>query len=71
MSKIQLKIKKGVMGDTSAMTVVKRIELLFEGKPLTVIMNSGEIWFKAIDVATALEYLNTKNAIIRHVPDED
>lgn len=40
------------------------------GKVRTVIIN-GEVWFVGKDVAVALGYSNSQDALARHVDDED
>ena len=41
------------------------------GVHINCIIDSGEPWFKAVDVAKALRYTDTDKAIRRHVADDD
>ena len=41
------------------------------GVQITCILDDGEPWFKAIDIATALKYTDTDKTIRRHVADDD
>jgi prophage antirepressor-like protein len=41
------------------------------GIQISCIIDGGEPWFKAFDVASALKYRNTNDAIKRHVADDD
>ena len=41
------------------------------GIQINCIVDDGEPWFKAIDVATALKYTDTDQAIRKHVADDD
>ena len=41
------------------------------GIQLNCIVDDGEPWFRAIDVATALKYTRTDQAIRMHVADDD
>jgi len=41
------------------------------GASVNCIIENGEPWFKAIDVATALKYKNTDDAVRRHVSEDD
>ena len=41
------------------------------GIQILCILYDGEPWFKAIDIATALKYRNTDDAVRRHVADDD
>ena len=41
------------------------------GVQINCIIDDGEPWFKAIDIATALKYRNTDDAVRRHVADDD
>lgn len=43
----------------------------FEETPLNVIKNDDEIWFRGKTVATILGYKNTKDALSRHVDEDD
>ena len=36
-----------------------------------IIDNDNKLWFRAVDVATVLNYQNTRKAIIDHVDDDD
>ena len=41
------------------------------GASVNCIIENGEAWFKAIDVATALKYTDTDDAVRRHVSQDD
>ena len=41
------------------------------GIQISCIIDDGEPWFRAIDIATALKYTDTDKAIRRHVADDD
>ena len=41
------------------------------GIQISCIVDDGEPWFRAVDVATALSYSDTDKAIRRHVADDD
>lgn len=43
----------------------------FDGSRVRVILRDGEPWFVAVDVATALGYEKSRNAIAQHVDNED
>ena len=43
----------------------------YEENEITVIKCRDDIWFKGRDVARSLGYEETRNAILRHVEDED
>lgn len=43
----------------------------FEQKSVRVVMREGEPWFVGKDVAEALGYANTKDAIVSHVDEDD
>ena len=44
---------------------------LFEENEISVIKHIDELWFRAKDIAKALEYEKTCNAVLKHVEDED
>ena len=52
------------------MSIVKKI-FDYEETQLSVIKQEDNIWFRAKTVAEILGYKNTKDALIRHVDDED
>lgn len=43
----------------------------FNNHEVRAIDNNGEIWFVAVDIANALSYKNTRDAIRQHVDEED
>ena len=43
----------------------------YEENEITVIKCRDEIWFKGKDIAKALGYRKTRNAILKHVDDDD
>ena len=43
----------------------------YEGKEISVIKCRNEIWFRGKDIAKALGYEKTRNAILKHVDDDD
>ena len=47
------------------------ISSTFNCKVQFVMNNDNSIWFKAIDVATVLGYINTRDAVLKHVDDND
>ncbi|MFM7983849.1 MAG: Bro-N domain-containing protein, partial [Candidatus Fonsibacter sp.] len=47
------------------------VEFKFNNNAIACVIVDGNPWFKAKEVATILGYVNTKQAIIDHVDDED
>ena len=46
--------------------------LKFDGKDVKVITDkNGEIWFKGVNIASVLEYKNTRKSLIDHVDEDD
>jgi len=43
----------------------------YEGNRIRTVMKDGEPWFVGTDIATALRYSNTKDALATHVTNED
>lgn len=43
----------------------------FDSQPVRVTVNEGEPWFNAGDVCAALGYSNARDAVARHVDEED
>lgn len=43
----------------------------FNGSDVRVIMRSGNPWFVATDVCTALDYVNTSKAVADHLDDDE
>ena len=43
----------------------------YEENEITVIKCNDEIWFRGKDIAKALGYEKTHNAILKHVDDDD
>ena len=43
----------------------------YEEFPVNVIRNGEEVWFKGGDIARILNYKKTRNAISKHVDDDD
>ena len=43
----------------------------YEGSDVLTVEIDGEVWFVGKDVATVLGYVNTNDALIRHVDEED
>ena len=53
-----------------SMSIVEKV-FHYEENEISVIKSKGEIWFKAIAVATILKYKNTMKSISDHVDPED
>ena len=51
--------------------IVKHACEVLAGASVSCIIENGEPWFKAIDVASAPKYKNTDDAVRRHVADDD
>ena len=47
------------------------LDFQFEGHDVRAIAIDGEPWFVGKDVATALGYKNSRNAVPKHVDEED
>ena len=52
-------------------SIVKYSCQVLAGVEVNCIMDNDVPWFKAIDVATALKYVRTDDAIRKHVADDD
>ena len=52
------------------MSIIEKV-FHYEEKEITVIKCRDEIWFRGKDIAIALGYEKTRNAILKHVNDED
>ena len=53
-----------------SMSIIEKV-FKYEENEITVIKCRDGIWFKGRDVARSLGYEKTRNAILRHVEDED
>ena len=52
------------------MSIIEKV-FHYEENEISVIKCIDEIWFKGKDIAKALGYEKTLNAILKHVEDED
>ena len=52
------------------MTIIEKV-FKYEENEITVIKCRDEIWFRGKDIAKALGYEKTRNAILKHVNDDD
>ena len=52
------------------MSIIEKV-FKYEENEVTVIKCRGEIWFRGKDIAKALGYEKTRNAILKHVNDDD
>ena len=52
------------------MSIIEKV-FHYEESEITVIKCRDEIWFRGKDIAKALGYEKTRNAILKHVNDED
>ena len=52
------------------MSIIEKV-FKYEENEISVIKCRDDIWFKDRDVARSLGYEKTRNAILRHVEDED
>ena len=53
-----------------SMSIIEKV-FHYEENEITVIKCRGEIWFRGKDIAKALGYEKTRNAILKHVNDDD
>ena len=53
-----------------SMSIIEKV-FHYEENEITVIKCGDEIWFRAKDIAKALGYEKTRNAILKHVDDDD
>ena len=52
------------------MSIIEKV-FHYEENEITVIKCGDEIWFRGKDIAKALGYEKTSNAILKHVNDDD
>ena len=52
------------------MSIIEKV-FKYEENEITVIKSKDNIWFKAKDIAKALGYEKTRNAISMHVDNDD
>ena len=52
------------------MSIIEKV-FHYEESEITVIKCRDEIWFRGKDIAKALGYEKTRNAILKHVNDDD
>ena len=53
-----------------SMSIIEKV-FHYEEHEITVIKCRDEIWFRGKDIAKALGYVKTRNAILKHVDDDD
>ena len=53
-----------------SMSIIEKV-FHYEENEISVIKCRDEIWFRGKDIAKALGYEKTRNAILKHVEDED
>ena len=53
-----------------SMSIIEKV-FHYEENEITVIKCRDEIWFRGKDIAKALGYEKTRNAILKHVDDDD
>ena len=53
-----------------SMSIIEKV-FHYEENEITVIKCRNEIWFRGKDIAKALGYEKTRNAILKHVNDDD
>ena len=53
-----------------SMSIIEKV-FHYEENEITVIKCRDEIWFRGKDIAKALGYEKTRNAILKHVNDDD
>ena len=53
-----------------SMSIIEKV-FHYEENEITVIKCRDEIWFRGKDIAKALRYEKTRNAIVKHVDDDD
>ena len=51
--------------------VTEIVEFNFNNKPIACVVVGGDPWFKGKDIATLLDYADTKKAIAKHVSEDD
>ena len=47
------------------------VEFIFNNKPIACVVVGGNPWFKGKDIATLLDYADTKTAIAKNVSEDD
>ena len=47
------------------------VESIFNNKPIVCVVAGGDPWFKGKDIATLLDYADTKQAIAKNVSEDD
>ena len=47
------------------------VEFSFNNKPIACVVVGGDPWFKGKDIATLLDYADTKKAIAKNVSEDD
>ena len=52
------------------MSIIEKV-FHYEENEISVIKCSDEIWFRGKDIAKALGYKKTHNAVLKHVDDDD
>ena len=63
-------LKEMCINTKYSMSIIEKV-FHYEENEITVIKCRDDIWFKGRDVARSLGYEKTRNAILRHVEDED
>ena len=53
-----------------SMSIIEKV-FHYEENEITVIKCRDDIWFRGKDIAKALGYEKTRNAILKHVDDDD
>ena len=53
-----------------SMSIIEKV-FKYEENEITVIKCKDKIWFRGKDIAKALGYEKTRNAILKHVNDDD
>ena len=53
-----------------SMSIIEKV-FHYEENEISVIKCRDEIWFRGKDIAEALGYEKTRNAILKHVDDDD
>ena len=53
-----------------SMSIIEKV-FHYEENEITVIKCRDEIWFRGKEIAKALGYEKTRNAILKHVDDDD
>ena len=68
---IRMKALKEMCINTKySMSIIEKV-FHYEENEITVIKCRDEIWFRGKDIAKALGYEKTRNAILKHVSDDD